>query len=418
MSRVRLVGLLCLLGIGCGPVAAADVAIVGGTLYTMETDAPIQGATVLISNDVVQAVGQGLEIPEGYERVDARGRFVTPGLIESYSQLGLQEIELEATTNDDTVTAFKMGPAFDVRHAINPASVLLPVNRIDGVTRAIVAPTPGNDPLAGWGAAVHLGPGIEIITHPGVALFGNVGVAATAFVGGSRSALLQRLRQALIDARRYTPGRYQSEPHEYSRHDMLALREFLSAEVPLVLAVNRANEIVELLAITRELKVDLVILGGAEAWQVADRLAEYDVPVIVDVLANLPVSYDQLGARLDNAAILHRAGVRVMITAEETQNARLLRQSAGNAVAEGMPWAAALAAITREPARVFGLGDAGTLAVGAPADVVIWNADPLEITSWAERVMINGEWVPMRSRQTRLFERYKDLDNPIPVGYR
>ena len=108
-----------------------------------------------------------------------------------------------------------------------------------------------------------------------------------------------------------------------------------------------------------------------------------------------------------------------MITAENSHNARLLRQSAGNAVAEGMPWGAALRAITREPARVFQLGDAvGTLMQGAPADLVIWNADPLELTSWAERVMINGEWISMRSRQSRLYERYKNLDEKIPVGFR
>ena len=419
-SRHRFVGWLGLLAAVSAPLAVGDVAIVGGTLYTMETGAPsLSDATLLIGDGVVQAVGFDLEIPEGYERVDATGKFITPGLIDAHTQLGLQEIAAEASTNDDAVADFKLGPAFDVRYAINPASTLLPVNRVDGVTRAVVAPVAGNDPLAGWGAAIHLGPGNDIITHTGIALFGNAAVGATRFVGGSRSALLQRLRQALTDARRYTSGRYQSEPQEYSRQDMLALRAFLRGDAPLVLRVNRANEIIELLAIAQELKIKLVILGGAEAWQVADRLAQADVPVIVDVLANLPSSYDQLGARLDNIVLLHQAGVRVMITAQDTQNARLLRQSAGNAVAEGMPWVAALAAITREPARVFGLGETtGTLMQGAPGDVVIWNADPLEVTTWAERVMINGEWVPMRSRQSRLYERYKNLDSEVPVGYR
>ncbi|MCZ6711777.1 MAG: amidohydrolase family protein [Gammaproteobacteria bacterium] len=410
------------------PLAWPDVAIVGGTLYTMETDAPTRGATLLIAQGVVEAVAPDLDVPAGYERIDATGKYITPGLIEAYSQLGLEEIGGEPKTNDDTVSNFKLGPAFDVRYAINPASTLLPVNRMDGVTRAVIAPTPGNDPLAGWGAAIHLGTtpagavpavGESIITHTRIALFGSAGVGATAFVGGSRSALLQRLRQAFTDARRFTPGRYQPGRDEYGIQDMRALREFLGADVPLVLAVNRANEILELLTITRELKIDLVILGGAEAWQVAGRLAEADVPVIVDVLANLPRSYDELGARLDNVAMLYSAGVRVMITAENTHNARLLRQSAGNAVAEGLPWGAALRAITREPARVFQLGDAvGTLMPGAPADLVIWNGDPLEVTSWAERVMINGEWMPMRSRQSRLYERYKNLDDEIPVGFR
>jgi imidazolonepropionase-like amidohydrolase len=412
------------------PAAAhGGVAITGGTLYTLEDDQPRENMTVLIDDGVVQAVGRDLSIPEGYERVDAVGKVVTPGLIESMSQLGLVEISGEGTTVDGRVRTinmgsdvpaerFRSGPGFDIQYAINADSTLLPVNRMEGVTRAIIAPEPGNDPLSGWGAAIRLG-GSDVLTHPRLALFGAVGAYSAGFVGGSRSALIQRLRMALEEAAEFRPARYRSEHGDYTRQDMAALRNFLRAGVPLVLTVHRANEIRQVLALAQEHELRLIIHGGAEAWKEAQALAAADVPVIVDVLDNRPVSFDQLGARLDNAVILHDAGVPVMFTAENSHNARLLRQVAGNAVAEGMPWSAVLAGITRLPAQRFNLGaGTGTITRGAPADLVIWNGDPLELTTWAERVMIDGAWQPLESRQTRLLQRYRTLEGDEPYGYR
>ncbi|MEQ8858736.1 MAG: amidohydrolase family protein [Pseudomonadales bacterium] len=422
----------CLVTLLWAGVAHAGTAIVGATVYTLEADQaqPREGVTVLVADGRVQAVGPDPVIPDGYQRIDATGRIVTPGLIESHSQLGLVEIAGEPSTRDASVGVvafastgatgverFRFGPAFDVQYAINPNSTLLPVNRMDGVTRAVVAPLPGNDPLAGWGAAIRLDDAVGV--QPRLALFGSIGAATAAYTGGSRSALIQRLREGLDGARSFRPDRYQPDAGAYTRREMSALKAFLDAGVPLVLTVHRANEIRQALAMAREFEFPLVIHGGSEAWQVAHTLARHRVPVIVDVLDNLPVSYDQLGARLDNAVLLQRAGVPVLLTAEETQNARLLRQIAGNAVAEGMPWADALAAVTAVPARVFGLpAGTGTLGPGAPADLVVWTDDPFELTTWAERVMIDGEWIPMTSRQTRLLERYRDLEGPLPFGYR
>ncbi len=396
--------------------ASAGVAISGGKLYTMEGAEAEEGVTILISGGIIEAVGSDLEIPFDYERVDAEGKVVTPGFIESYSQLGLVEISGESTTVDGNIADYHLGPAFDVRYSINSNSTLFPVNVMEGITRAIVAPSSGNDPLAGWGGAVDLATGS--LTHREIALFGNVGAGTAAFVGGSRSAVLQRLGRAFRAARRYSPARYRPGEHDYRHQDMEALKRFRGADVPLVMEVHRANEIGQVVNLAEDLGISLVIRGGTEAWQVADLLAEHDVPVIVDPLGNLPRSYDRLGARLDNAALLHRAGVRVLISSQQTHNVHLLRQQAGNAVANGLPWITALAAVTRNPAEVFGLGNVGTLAVGNRADIVIWSGDPLEITTWAERVMVDGTWVPMRSRQTRLFERYKDLGGDKPFGFR
>lgn len=276
----------------------------------------------------------------------------------------------------------------------------------------IVAPTPGNDPFAGWAVAIHLAGG-QILTQVDVALFGVIGAAAAPYVGGSRSAVIQRLRRGLSEARRYNAARYQPGPGDYPRQDMAALKRFRKADVPLVLEVHREGDIREAVVLAEEFAFALVVLGGSEAWKARDLLAQHDVPVIVRVLANLPVSFDQLGARLDNAALLHAAGVEVLLSGGETLNVRWMRQAGGNAVAHGLPWAAALRAMTAAPAEVWQLGAGyGTLADGAPADLVIWSGDPMELASWPLRVMIDGEWQDNDSRQTRLFERYKDLADP------
>ncbi len=152
-----------------------------------------------------------------------------------------------------------------------------------------------------------------------------------------------------------------------------------------------------------------VIVGGAEAWVVASDLAKAKVPVILDPLVNLPASFDRIGARLDNAALLNRAGVKVAFTLMEdpTQRARRIRQVAGNAVAHGLPPDVALAAITATPAEIFGLGASrGRIAAGQVADLVLWTGDPLEVTTVAEQVWIAGASVEMKSRQTELRDRY------------
>ena len=388
--------------------AFADIAIVGGLVYTMESPEALRDATVLIKDGRIEAVGTDIEAPFEYRQIDATGKIVTPGLIESYSQLGLVEIWAEETTVDSQVEELMVGPSLDVSFAVNPASILLAVNRMGGVTRAVVAPMPSNDPFAGLGAIIRLG-GESVLVESRVALFGDVTPSGAHFTGGSRAVLLQRLDNALEAAVRYRPNRFRAEGNDYNRQDLAALKRFLRSDKPIVLQVNRAVDIVRCIKLAEAHALRFIVLGGAEAWMVREDLAAADVTVIVNAGANLPVGFDALGARLDNAALLREAGVDVLYSGSETHNTRNLRQLAGVAVAHGVPWYEAMESLTRKAALTWDMPDVGVLRPSAVGDVIVWSGDPLEATTWVEDIIIDGKYVSPRSRQIRLFERYKVL---------
>jgi len=175
---------------------------------------------------------------------------------------------------------------------------------------------------------------------------------------------------------------------------------------------HRASDIQTAIRIAQEYGLKLVIVGGTEAWMVADDLARAHVPVLVKVLNNLPESFEVLGATYENAARLRRAGVQVAITSGETFKAYTIRQEAGNAVAYGLPWEEAFRAVTLVPAQIWGVADRyGSLEAGKVANVVVWSGDPLELLTRVEHVVIRGREVPMVSRETELRDRYRTLDS-------
>lgn len=414
MSRI-VKNMIAAFALGWSSVLAADVAIQNVELHTMTSEQPLKGATVLVQQGRVTALGRGVSIPAGVEVVDGTGMIVTPGLVEPHSQIGLEEISAVKSSVDSRSGEAAAGPAFDIQYAVNSASTLLPINVVEGVTHAVTAPAQGKDVFAGLGAGLVLA-GDEILLSPQLALFGAVDARAAENLGGSRAQVIALLRRTFTDLRSFRPNRY--EPHEgqYSKVAMQALALVRKRKLPIVLHVDRANEITQVLRLAQDFELPVVIRGAAEGWKVADELAAGKIPVIVDPLNNLPNGFDRLGARAENPAILHNAGVQVAFSVSDSHNARQLRQLAGNAVAAGMPWPAALRAITHVPAQIFGL-EAGIIEVGAAATLVLWNGDPLDVTSWPEAVMVDGEWVDAKSRQTRLFERYRDLADGKDRGF-
>ena len=400
-----------------GAAAQTDtVAITNAQLLTASGPA-IERGTIVIRDGKIVSIGAGVPAPAGARVIDGSGKVVTPGFVDSGTQIGIVEISLSADgTADERTTDRELGAAFRVVDAFNPNSTVLPVTRLEGVTRAMVMAQSTGGVFVGQAAVFDLGGAhapASVHKSPAavVAILGEAGAAAA---GGSRATAMLRLREALQDALDFSRHRLafntgQRREYAPSRLDLEALVPVVQGTVPLAVQVHRASDILAALRLGDEFKLRMVILGAAEGWMVAGELARRKVPVVVKPLTNLP-AFDTLGATLENAARLAKAGAVVAIASFDTHNARNLRQEVGNAIAYGLDRATALQAVTIVPARTWGVADRiGSLGAGKDADVVVWSGDPFELTTAAELVFIGGREMPKNSRQLQLLDRYKDV---------
>jgi len=445
------------------PATAQTIAITGGTVALGDGSDPIANGTVIIRNGRIAAAGLNVGIPQDAQMIDARGKWVTPGIVAGFSRLGLSEVDLSGDgTTDDTASGGPFGAAIDVAPAVNPNNSTIAINRADGITRAIVAPNVAKSIFAGQGAVIDLGADMEPITRARLFQFVEFGEAGAAAAGGSRASAFVLFRNALKEAselRRYAPSissmraapdavdrpivRNPNESREYgpdaqrsedvllTRFDAAALVPVLQGRQYLLIHVERARDILNVLELKRDYpSLKPVIVGASEGWLVANKIAEAGIPVIASAVNDLPSSFEQLAATQSNVGRMRDAGVEVAIGMIDDNDTRYLfneRQYAGNLVAltnvpgaNGVRWGEALAMITSRPAEVLGLGrEIGSLAPGRRADVVIWSDDPLQVSSNADMVLIDGVQQPMDTRQTKLRERYKDLSRDVlPEAYR
>lgn len=404
LTRTALAALL-VLGASAG---AQPVALVGGRVHTGDGTV-LDNATVVIEDGRIAAVEVGMAPPAGARTIDVQGRWVTPGLFDTYSQVGL--IEIGTSTAEGRLGENDVSASFQVFEAVNPASQLIPVTRAAGITTVVAAPSGGL--ISGQAAVLRLAGETldEVVVDPSVAVVAHLDAGSRSAGGGSRAGAVARLRRVLEDAREYDARRedYRTgrmQPLSADAADLDALVPVVRGEQPLLVTANRRSDIESALRLADEFDLRLVLVRAKEAWQVADRLAARGVPVVLDPLDNIP-SYDSPSPRLDNAARLSAAGVEVVFASFESHDARTIRQAAGNAVANGMGWEAALRALTAAPAALLGLDDRGTLAPGQTADLVVWSGDPFEFSTAAERVFIGGTEASLRSRQRVLMERYR-----------
>ncbi|MCR8715156.1 amidohydrolase family protein [Stenotrophomonas indicatrix] len=387
--------------------SAQDLLVRGATVATASARGNVEDADVLVQGGIIRAVGRGLSAPAGVPVVEAKGRTLTPALFGGITEIGIEEVSGESSTVD---SALKIGeqplrPEFDVTLAYNPASVLIPVARLDGIGFTALGAATGGGFVAGQGGVVRFDGSADPIGPR--ALFLRLGAAASELSGQSRAAQWMLLQQMVDEARGQVAA---DSPHALlTPAGRRTLARYLSGQGRIVVEVDRAADIRQLLRWAAREKVKIAIAGGAEAWQLAPELAAAKVPVFVDALGNLPATFDQIGATLENAARLQRAGVPVAFAQRDdaSHNARKMRQLAGNAVANGLPWADGLAGLTRVPAEVLGVADQiGSIEPGKRADLVLWEGDPLDVAHYAEQVWLGGRAMPMRSRQTELRDRY------------
>jgi len=393
---------------------ALAIAFVGATVYTGEGP-PLRGATVVIDGARVHSVGIGLRPPEGVKVIDVSGMVITPGFVAIGTRVGALDVELEPASVEATLPP----PADPVRAALrvsdtwNPAAFTVPIARAGGITSALVVPDGGQ--ISGQAAWVDLAER-DWLRRGSAALRVAIDAPATGPdppLAGVRSAAFLRLREALTDARLYRANRgpyltNKLRALSISAADLEVIDRALARELIVLIDVERASDIRTVVELADEYGLRVVIVGGTEAWQVAGELARAEIPVVLDPFADLPASFGELRSRADAAAILQKAGVRVILADLASPHfAHRLRQAAGNAVAAGMPYDAALASLTRVPAEVFGIADTGLIRAGAIANLVVWNGDPLEVTTWPERMWIRGQEVSLETRQDLLTKRYQ-----------
>ena len=383
------------------------------TVHTMGRLSVIQQGDILIRDGRIQSVGTALTPPADARVIEAQGRPVTPGFFAGITELGLVEISAVESSVDGGLSTERLRPEFDVTPAYNPHSTAIPVTRIEGYTWSLLGAKRSGSIIGGQGQAVSLDGAYQSFIGDKV-LFIDVGADASGQSAGSRAAQWMLLDQALAEAA--SEVRWSPEPL-LTVAGRKALETYKTGGI-VVFDVDRASDILQMIEFSRRHGLNSIVSGGTEAWMVADQLAEAGVPVLINALSNLPGSFDQLGARLDNAAILNQAGVTIAFIGAGTHQARKLRQIAGNAVANGLAYEAGLAAMTISPAVIFALGDEyGSIEEGSIADLVIWSTDPLDVTSVADQVIIDGKMVKMVSRQTLLRDRYLPVDPEMPRAY-
>ena len=386
---------------------AEELLLKNAKIHTATDRGTIEKADILIRDGKIVRIGKNIVSSRAVEK-DLSGKVISPGLIAPLTQLGIVEIELIPETRDDRSDIYSAGLSID--SAFNPSSTLIPYNLTGGITVSLTSPS-SSGLFSGLTSAFSLSGSLEeSLISSNIALSANIG-------GGEDSiaAKVQLLEDSLTLSA-FVEFKECLEMHHnkaslpdgvnYSCRDLFALKRVVDKKIPLVVRANRASVILTLIDFAKTNNINLIINGAEEGWRVSKQLAEAEIPVILQPIDNIPNSFNELGSRLDNASLLHKSGVKILIGSHETHNAYLSRQGAGIAVSYGLPWEEALKGLTKNIAEVFNLDKRGSIQPGYIADIVIWSGDPLEVTSFVEQVYLSGESVPAKNRSMRLKDRY------------
>ncbi len=377
---------------------------------------------VIIVDGIVEQIGKSPDASTA--SIPGDNLWITPGIFAPFSTLGLVEVSGESATNNINSANKAATVSIHAADSFNPKSTVVAISRLGGVTHAAVVPGARTDLFGGLGMIVSTSGEFSSVINEAAFIYLNY-YGSSAQTGSTKGAAMAFLRSALSDAANYN-ARFEetNDGDALRRADANALRPVLSGRIPLLIGADQAIDILNLLKLKSDYpRLDMIIIGAAEGWMVADKLASTNVAVVVDPLENLPSSFDQIATRLDNVKRLMDAGVTTAIMSQSStggtaHNLRLITQHAGNAVAAGLTWEQAFKAVTLTPATMFGQAELGQIRIGGIANLVVWDGDPLEATSAPVAVFIDGKLQPMQSRQTKLRDRYNPANTNKPAyGY-
>ena len=419
MIRIIYCFALCFISISA---YSQTIVIKGGEIHTGLNEEPFVGDILIDGDTILEVSTKSLK---GDVVVDASNKIVTPGVIAPDTQIGILEIGAISETRDGDSDIYSMG--FSVFDAINPNSTLIPWNRSNGVTSAITLPDFNWDPLSGMASYLLLDGSLRVNGMPDVALTGEIGAVSS----GSRAESLILLRDLLefastLDEKDMSSSKKISEAIEdfeiaelmdLHPRDVIALYNLLNNNLPLIIKTNRASDILKLIDIKKLYGLNLILMSAQEAELVKNEIAENNIPVIINPFDNIPDSFDELASNIRISASLEEVGIKVMFSESRTHNYHLIRQGAGNAVANGMSYTGAIMALTSNVAKSFNITDRGILKKGMKADIVVWEDDPLEPSTFPMKVFIDGNDMDLTTRSSRLTERYVDKRD-LPNTYK
>ena len=419
MIRIIYCFALCFISISA---YSQTIVIKGGEIHTGLNEEPFVGDILIDGDTILEVSTKSLK---GDVVVDASNKIITPGVIAPDTQIGILEIGAISETRDGDSDIYSMG--FSVYDAINPNSTLIPWNRSNGVTSAITLPDFNWDPLSGMASYLLLDGSLRVNGMPDVALTGEIGATSS----GSRAESLILLKDLLefastLDEKDMSSPKKISEAIEdfeiaelmdLHPRDVIALYNLLNNNLPLIIKTNRASDILKLIDIKKLYGLNLILMSAQEAELVKNEIAENKIPVIINPFDNIPDSFDELASNIRISASLEEVGIKVMFSESRTHNYHLIRQGAGNAVANGMSYTGAIMALTSNVAKSFNITDRGILKKGMKADIVVWEDDPLEPSTFPMKVFIDGNDMDLTTRSSRLTERYVDKRD-LPNTYK
>jgi imidazolonepropionase-like amidohydrolase len=404
-------------------LAQKTIAITGGRVLTI-SHGDIENGTVLVENGKIVAVGRDVKVPSGAQVIDARGKIVMPGLFDAGDKLGTVEIPALQITVDSTEYTEPLQPQLRVLDALNPGSENILVSRAAGITNALSTPADGNL-IGGQSAVIQLdGETVDaMVVKSPAALHISLGEQSKTTYGEKNRAPQTRmgeiamLRQAFLKAQHYKQvqdayGQKQSgeKPSAPPARDLMmdAMVAAMEGKIPVVAHADRVSDMESALRLADEFHFRLILADAAAAWRIADQLAARKIPVIVGPILEEPGRMESVDVRLDNAARLYKAGVQIAIQTSADNEVRNLPFEVEYAISYGLSEEAALAAVTLDPARFFGVDNRlGSIDEGKDANLVVLDGTPFRVKTHVVTELIDGKVVDLSNHQTRLYDFYK-----------
>lgn len=388
-------------------------ALTNASIQTV-TKGVVQG-TVVIADGKIAAVGPGVTAPAGATVIDCSGKWIYPGMIDGNTTLGLSEVNSDPRTRDFNEIGDVI-PQVRAITAVNPNSVLIPVTRVSGVTTVIAAPT--GDLFPGTAALINLHgytpdqmfAGFEgvVLVFPNTGRKGYMDQRTPEEIRKGVEKAMEKLNQTWELATQYHKLDSATKSAKYYP-EMQALIPVVRGERALMIEANTSKEILEAIKWVTDRKIKKVILTGvAEGWRVASEIAKANFPVITGPVQALPTrDYDRYDKAYANAGLMRKAGVKVALCTQQTENVRNLPFHAGFAAAYGLGKEEALRAVTIVPAEILGVSDkVGSIEVGKVANLFVSDGDPFETKTNILEVFIGGWQIPMVNRQTLLYDEF------------